>query len=427
MLFVTLIGLTLFFLLTGLWVAASLGIAGIIGLYVAGYTNLIHVVGAIPWYLAADFTLTAIPLFLFMGEIVLGSGMSRSFYHGVAKITNKIPGGLLHSNIVASAIFSAISGSSVATAAGIGSVAIKEQKSMGYKPTFIYGSVAAGGTLGILIPPSISLIIYGALTSTSVVQLFTAALIPGIILTGLYMIFILVVSLTHKKEFENVDISDLERITYFEAIKGILPFVLLIATVLGGIYSGVMTPTEAASVGVALSIVFGKVAGNLSFKNFKRALLNSVKTTAMIMFIMLGAQIFSYTLNGTGAGRHLVSWLIGLGLSKFVFLAVVYVIYIILGCFVDGNSMQFMTIPILFPVILAYEFNPVWFGVVLVVLIEMGQITPPMGLNVFVIHGIDKESTLASVIRGTIPYFCVMLIELLLLTIFPRIITFLVV
>jgi len=412
------------FLVSGLWVAPALGITGILFLYTNDLSAL-RVIGNITWKLVTDFTITAIPLFLFMGEIIINSGISKNFYKGIAKYVKKIPGGMLISNIVACAIFAAISGSSPATEAAIGSVAIPEMKLLGYKKKYIYGSLASGGTLGILIPPSIALIIYGALTSQSVVQLFTAAIVPGIILALIYITYLIIFAAFVKKEdFKDVNFDIYGDFTHLQAIKGIVPLVFLIAVVLGSIYRGVATPTEAAGLGASLALVMGFILGDLNVKKLWVSLSRAGKTTAMIFAIFLGAQILSYVMSSTGSTHNLVKWMIGLNLSKGILLVLVYSIYIFLGCFIDGISIMFLTLPVLFPVLMGYGFDPIWFGIVLVILIEMGLITPPMGINLFVIKGIDKEADLNEVIAGVIPYFFLMLLMLLILTFFPSLATF---
>jgi len=280
--------------------------------------------------------------------------------------------------------------------------------------------------LGILIPPSIALIIYGALTTTSVAKLFTAAMVPGLILASIYMVYIFFNSIINKKDFENVDYGQSNEISYALALKGILPLLLLIVIVLGGIYTAVMTPTEAAAAGVTASIIIAKVFGEFNFKKYKEALLKSIRNTSMLIFIMVGAQALSYTLSVSGATRGMVSWVTGLELATLTLLIMIYCLYIVLGCFVESNSMQYLTIPVLFPILKAYGVDPIWFGVVLVVLIELGQITPPVGINLFVISGIDPESRLTEIIRGVIPYVFLMLVIVAILTAFPRLATFLV-
>ena len=410
----------------GFYIAAALGLTGIIGLFVSGNAHVAQAVGNMVWNTVDNFTLTAIPLFLFMGEIILNSGLSGNFYRGIVKFLRKVPGGLLHSNIVACAIFSAISGSSVATAAGIGSIAIPEMKRLNYKNEYIYGSVAAGGTLGILIPPSIPLIIYGSLTTVSTTKLFIAAAVPGCILAGFYIIALIIMSLIDKKSFENIDNSQAVNVSWGQALKGVLPMVVLVICILGSIYAGIATATEAAAVGTVMSILIGFIFGDLNVKKIWPALVSALKTTSMIVYIMLGAQFFTYVLTSTGASRALISWLVGIGLNKWLLFFIVCIIYIILGCFMDGNSMQYLTIPILYPVLLEYGFDSIWFGIVLVILIELGQITPPMGMNLFVVRGIDRGSDLGQIIRGVLPYMFIMMFMVVFLCFFPNIATFLV-
>lgn len=415
-LLLTLFVIMLGFLAPGLWIAISLGITGIIGLLLSGNARLIPSVSEICWNTTNDFILTAVPLFLLMGEVVLHSGISGKFYRSIAKWLYWLPGALLHSNIIACAIFSALSGSSVATAAGIGSIAIPEMKKHGYDRYMIYGSLAAGGTLGILIPPSISLILYGAMTDQSVVKLFTAAIIPGILLTSLFLVYTGI--RTFRSNFEQSQLG--EGLTFTESLKGVLPMLFLIVLTMGSLYAGFATPTEAAGIGAFLSIVFGFYFGKLDMSKLVSALVGAVKTTSMIVFIMIGAQIFSFSMVSSGINRALLTWVNNSGFSALMLLIVIYVIYIILGFFMDGNSIVFLTVPLLYPLIINAGFDPIWFGVVMVVLIELGLITPPLGLNLFVIQGIDKEASVADVVKGSIPYMFIMLLMVTILTMFPK-------
>ena len=245
-------------------------------------------------------------------------------------------------------------------------------------------------------------------------------MIPGLILAGLYIIMNIILAIINKKDFAHIDISKLVDMTPKQVFLGILPMVLLIGGVLGGIYSGFTTPTEAASVGVVLALILAYVFGEVKVENLKKAIISATKTTAMLIYIMLGAQTISYVWTTTGASSSLVEWIVGLGMSKWVFFGIVCVIYLILGCFVESNSMQYLTIPVLFPVIMEYGFDPLWFGIVLVILLELGQITPPMGINLFVIQGIDKTTPLIEIIKGVIPYIGVMFLMIVLLCFFPQ-------
>lgn len=417
------VGIFALLAMPGLWIAISLGVAGIISLLVINPAGT-QVIANCVWKLSTDFALTAIPMFLVMGEIIIESGVSQRFYKGLSRYLRHVPGGLLHANVVACGIFAAISGSSPATAAAIGGVAIPEMNALGYKKKYTYGSIAAGGTLGILIPPSIALIVYGSLCSESVTQLFTAAFVPGFILLGIYVVYLLIVAVVKKKDFAQVDWSIYEDVSHKEAAIGILPLFIMILIVLGCIYTGVATPTEAAAVGSVLAIVIGVVFGSLSWKKFFLALAKACRTTAMIVFIILGANIFSYVMSSTNATSQMVSWLTSMNFSKPALLTMVYIMYIILGCFLEGTSMQYLTLPVLYPVMINYGFNGIWFGVVLVILMELGMLTPPMGMNLFIVKGIAKDGKMSEIISGSFPYIILMLIMILILTFFPGLTTF---
>lgn len=418
-------GLFAVFALPGMWISGSLGIAGILGMQLTDLSANQAIANCV-WKLCLDFALTAVPLFLLMGEVIIEGDVSKRFYKGLAKYLRHIPGGLLHSNVVACAIFAAISGSSPATAAAIGSVAVPEMNKVGYKGKYTYGSIAAGGTLGILIPPSIALIIYGSLCSESVTKLFTASMIPGLILAAIYLIYLWITAMINKKDFADVNWDMYEDVSHGEAAKGVLPLVLMVAIVLGSIYTGVATPTEAAGLGAFVAIIIGFAFGSLTIKKIWISLGKAAKTTAMIMFIIMGASLFSYVMSSTNATAMMVEWLVDMNLSRGMLLAIVYIMYIILGCFIDGTSMMYLTLPVLYPIMMAYGFNSIWFAVVLVVLIEMGMITPPMGLNLFVVKGIDPKARLSEVIKGSVPYMLLMLLMVLILTFFPEIATFIV-
>jgi len=415
------------FLIPGFWIAISLGVTGIIALFFTGHIQFLGSVSEIVWNTSNNFIITAIPLFLFMGELVLRSELSEKFYISIGQLLCKIPGNLLHANIIACAIFAALSGSSVATAAAIGTIAIPQMKKVGYDRKLIYGSLAAGGTLGILIPPSISLILYGALTEQSVVKLFTAGIVPGILLTILFLFYTGFKSLKNFKQ-TNQSFNQKQNLyngsqlifSFSKCIKNILPMVLLIILVLGSLYGGYATPTEAAGIGVFFSLIFGFVFGKLNKSRIIEALGEAVKTTSMIIFIMIGAQIFSFSLLSLGINRNLIIWVKNAFSSPYSLLIVIYISYIILGCFIDGNSIVFLTVPLFYPLVINAGFDPIWFGIVMVILIELGLITPPLGLNLFVIEGVDKEARINEVIQGSIPYMLLMLLMLAILTIFPK-------
>jgi tripartite ATP-independent transporter DctM subunit len=375
--------------------------------------------GLVTWGSMNSFTLTAIPLFILMAEILQESQLSLRVYRGLSKLVAWMPGGLLQTNIAGCAIFSAISGSSVVTAASIGRVALPELARRNYSPRLSAGSLAAGGTLGILIPPSIAMIVYGTFTETSVAKLFMAGVVPGLLLTAMFMAYIAAHALLDPtvgpKEQGARNIREL-----LAAIVDVFPFVVLIGGTIGSIYTGLVTPTEAAAVGCMLATIIAKIWGESDFGVFKRALQSTTRVCGNILFIVYAAFLFSYAISYAGVGEQITEFLIGLKLSKMAFFVALFVLYTVLGCLVESLGMIVVTVPLLYPVLLQYGIDPIWFGVILVVFIEMGQISPPIGINLFVIQGIWKGK-LSDVVMGTIPFHLIMFVLLLLLVIFPDI------
>lgn len=414
-------GLVFLFLFSGVPVAASLGIIGI--LTAALFLGHVEALGYAPWNIATQFILVAIPLFLFMGQILLHSGISDRLYTGASALLGKLPGSLLHANIASCAVFAAISGSSVATAATIGTVAIPQLEKRGYESKLVLGSLAAGGTLGILIPPSIAMIIYGAMAGESVGQLFVAGVIPGIMLTLLFMGYILVRVITKPgiaPAFEGIPWKQRGL-----RILSMWPIFIIMFIVLGGIYLGVVTPTEAAALGAFTSLVFALAYRKLNWQIMKGILRDTVKTTAYIMFLVIGAQILTGTLSMLRVPDNAVLWVTSLVVSPLVVLIFIYILYLFLGCFMDGISMMVVTLPVVVPILRSLGFDLIWFGVALVILIEMALLTPPVGLNVYVIHGLRPDRPMSDVFRGIIPFFFMMLLALILVTAFPPIATWL--
>ena len=405
-------------LMAGQWTAFALGICGVLVLYlskgVIGLTTLSSVV----WNNANSYILIAVPMFLLMGEVILRSGVSSYFYRGVAVLMGRLPGGLLHANIASCAVFSAVSGSSVATAATVGTVAIPEMLARGYEPRTVFGSLAAGGTLGILIPPSIVMVLYGALVEESVARLFMAGILPGLLMAAIFMIFIAGLLLVKPHYAPPPDVSGKSRAS--EAIH-VFPVLGLLIVVLGSIYSGIATPTEASALGAAGAIVLAVGYRSFTRKVFAQSLMATVKTTCMVALIIICAQILSTALTYSGVSRTVSEWVMGLGLGKWAFFLALVVLYIVLGCFVDGISMIYMTLPVLLPVVKAFGFDLVWFGVILTVLIELGQITPPVGLNLFTIHAISGGAKFSEVAAGSAPYVALMLLVILMLCFWPGI------
>ena len=376
-------------------------------------------IGLVSWGSMNSFTLTAIPLFILMAEILQESKLSLRVYRGLSKLVAWLPGGLLQTNIAGCAIFSAISGSSVVTAASIGRVALPELERRKYSPRVSAGSLAAGGTLGILIPPSIAMIVYGTFTETSVAKLFMAGVVPGLVLTAMFMIYIAIHALVNPsiapKEHGASNLRE-----FGEALVDVFPFVVLIGGTIGSIYTGLVTPTEAAAVGCLLAAVIAGVWGDSNFGVYKRALQSTTRVCGNILFIVYAAFLFSYAISYAGVGEQITQFLVGLKLSKFAFFFALFVLYTVLGCLVESLGMIVVTVPLLYPVLLQYGIDPIWFGVILVVFIEMGQISPPIGINLFVIQGI-WNGKLSDVVMGTIPFHLIMFVLLLLLVIFPEI------
>jgi len=416
--FLLVVGLLLGLLLSGLWIAFGLGMAGIIVLLLHGGPPALAPLGYVSWNTVESFVLTSVPLFILMGELILRAGLSDSFYRSMGLWFQGLKGGLLQSNIIACAIFAAVSGSSVATAAAIGTVAIPEMRRRGYEPKILFGSLAAGGTLGILIPPSIPMIIYGAMVEQSVERLFIAGVLPGIVMSLIFMAYIWV-----RVAFAPDLVPPAEeRPTWgerFRGLAGVLPMLLLILLVLGSIWLGYATPTEAAAVGAAAATALAVASRRLSRRVFVESVTSTVQTTCMVLFIILGAQVLTYALVKTGASRALTAWVVDLGLSRWVLFAIVTLLYIFLGCIIDGVSMMVLTLPILYPIIIAAGFDPIWFGIALVILIELGNVTPPVGLNMFVIHGLSGGRPIGEVIWGSLPFGVLMLVVLALISVFP--------
>ena len=414
-------GLVFLFLLSGISVAVSLGGVAILAAYL--FLGSAGSLAYASWNIATKFILVAIPLFIFMGELLLRSGMSDRLYTGATALLGKLPGGLLHANIASCSVFAAISGSSVATAATIGTVAIPELEKRGYEHRIVLGSLAAGGTLGILIPPSIAMIIYGSMTGQSIGRLFIAGIIPGIMLALLFMGYIAVRVMTKPQLAPPYEKIPLKRRVL--QVIGIWPIFLVMFAVLGGIYLGVTTPTEAAAIGALMALAFGLIYRKLTWSILRQCLRTTVKTTSMIMFLVVGAQLLVGILTSERVPDNILAWVSSLAISPLAILILIYFVYLFLGCFMDGTSLMLVTLPIVFPIIDALGFDPIWFGVALVLLIEMALITPPVGLNVYVIHGLRPDHPLSEVFIGVAPFFVMTVIALVIVTVFPQLATWL--
>jgi C4-dicarboxylate transporter DctM subunit len=376
-------------------------------------------IGLVSWGSMNSFTLSAIPLFILMAEILQESKLSLRVYHGLSKLVSWIPGGLLQTNIAGCAIFAAISGSSVVTAASIGRVALPELQKRKYDPKLSAGSLAAGGTLGILIPPSIAMIVYGTFTETSVAKLFMAGVVPGLLLTAMFMAYIAIHSVL-KPSVAPAEKGAQSLAEFRDAMLDVFPFIVLIGGTIGSIYSGLVTPTEAAAVGCLLSMLIAVFWGEFDFGVLWRALQTTVRVCGNILFIVYAAFLFSYAISYAGVGEQITQFLVDLKLSKLEFFIALFILYTVLGCLVESLGMIVVTVPLLYPVLLQYGIDPIWFGVILVLFIEMGQISPPIGINLFVIQSI-WTGKLKDVVLGTVPFHLIMFVLLGLLVVFPDI------
>ncbi|MEO0700865.1 MAG: TRAP transporter large permease [Pseudomonadota bacterium] len=380
---------------------------------------LIRGLGNLVWSTSNNATLIAIPFFVLLGEILVRSGIATRTYAALDRWVSWMPGGLVHANIATATMFSATSGSSVATAATVATVAMPQAEKLGYDPRLFSGAIAAGGTLGIMIPPSINLIVYGFLTQTSIPQLFLAGLIPGIALAIGFMLITATIC-TMRPELggtrRTFPLAEMTR-----ALLHLVPIILLFTVIIGTIYQGWATPTEAAAVGVAGAVLIAAVFGGVSIRMFAESILGTVKITSMIMLVVIGASFLNFTLASAGLGRELQGLLDGLGLSPTGLMLVVVVIYIVLGFFIETLSLMVVTIPIIVPLVVAQGFDPIWFGILMIVLIEMALITPPVGLNLYVVQGARKSGRMSEVMVGAVPYVIAMLIMVALLILFPSI------
>ena len=424
--FIGIIGIIIMMVLmfTGMPIAFSMALVGFIGFgYLTSINGSLFLLGDCFYFQFTSYTMLVIPLFVLMGQIAFYAGLSKKIFHTAYTWLGFIPGGLAIATIGACAGFSAICGSSTATSATMGTVALPEMKKAHYDQALATGTVAAGGTLGILIPPSIVLIIYGIQTELSIGKLFIAGILPGIILALIFTVCILVMCYFKPSiGFSAPKTSFKQKIS---SLTGTIDMILLFFLVMGGIVFGWFTPTEAAGVGAAGALVIALIKRSLSWKNFKLALSDTTKTSAMVLLIIACAMLFSRFLTVSGLPQGLARWVGGLNTSPYVILACIMLIYVVGGCFMDALSFLIITINIFFPIIVNAGFDPIWFGVIIVILLETGAITPPVGINVYVIKGIAPETELHTIFKGIFPFLLMMLVGLVLLTAFPDLALFL--
>ena len=413
------ISVLLFFLGSGIWVALSMIGVSAIGMMLFTSRPVGDAMATTIWGTASSWTLTALPLFVWMGEILFRTKLSKNLFKGLSPWMQKLPGGLIHVNVVGCALFAAISGSSAATVATVGKMSIPELRKRNYPEKILLGSLAGSGTLGLLIPPSIILIIYGVAVQESIAKLFIAGIIPGIMIALIFMSYVIIWSLINKKEMPKI----LEEYSFLEKIKRskqLLPVILLISAVIGSIYTGVATATEAASLGVVGALILSYFQKSLTLETFKSSLLGATKTSCMIAFILAGSTFLSLAMGFTGLPRNLAIWIQGMELSPYVLILVLMIFYIILGMFLDGISAVVLTMAILEPMIRQAGFDMIWFGIFLVIVVEMAQITPPVGFNLFVLQGMANKD-MGYIARSAFPLFLLMVLAVILVVIFPEI------
>ena len=410
------ISVLLFFLGSGIWVAISMIGVSAIGMMLFTSRPVGDAMATTIWGTSSSWTLTALPLFVWMGEILFRTKLSENLFKGLSPWMQKLPGGLIHVNVVGCALFAAISGSSAATVATVGKMSIPELRKRNYPEK---GSLAGSGTLGLLIPPSIILIIYGVAVQESIAKLFIAGIIPGIMIALIFMSYVIIWSLINKKEMPKI----LEEYSFFEKIKRsrqLLPVILLILSVIGSIYTGIATATEAASLGVVGALILSFFQRSLNLDTFKSSLLGATKTSCMIAFILAGSTFLSLAMGFTGLPRNLAIWIQEMNLSPYVLIFVLMVFYIILGMFLDGISAVVLTMAIIEPMIRQAGFDMIWFGIFLVIVVEMAQITPPVGFNLFVLQGMANKD-MGFIAKSAFPLFLLMVLAVILVVIFPEI------
>ncbi len=414
----------LFILLgSGIWVAFSLTMVGLIGMFLFTEAPVGDVMATTIWGSSNSWALAALPLFIWMGEILFRSRLSEDMFRGLAPWMKHLPGRLLHVNIFGCGIFAAVSGSSAATAATIGKLSIPELSRRGYPEKMIIGTLAGSATLGLLIPPSIILIVYGVATEQSIARLFIAGVLPGLLLVSLFVGFVIVWSLFNKEAIP----EEPETLPFTEKLyrsRRLIPVLLLILGVIGSIYSGIASPTDAAAVGVVLALVLSWSMGTLSRQTFIDGLMGATRTSCMIAFILAGASFLTVAMGFTGIPKLLALCIGSLGLSHYGLLAALTVFFVILGCFLDGISVVVLTTSVIMPLVEQAGIDPLWFGIYIVIVVEMSQITPPVGFNLFVLQVLTGRNIL-NIAKAALPFFLLMFVALALIVGFPSIVTYL--
>ena len=422
MVIVVLLGVTL---AAGLWVGVSLFYVGGISLMSFTHLPVERILGSVIWNNTSSSTLMALPLFIMMGELLVKTRLSEDLFDGLSPWMARLPGGLLHVNVVACALFAAITGSVNATTATVGKITIPEFEKRGYNDYLSIGSLTASGTLGILIPPSMPMLIYGVVAQVSIGKLFIAGLIPGIGLMLFFSLYIGIISLFDKrKNNDSMKDPSFSWSQKFRSLPKILPVAALIAFVLGSIYTGWATPTEAAAIGVFGAALLAILTGCLNRKIFWECVKGTVRTNCMIMLILIGASFFSVALGFLGLPKYISQSILALGAGKYAIIGLITLVYLFLGCLIDGYSMIVMTVPIFLPLITALGLDPIWFGIFVVILVQIANITPPIGFNLFLVTGICRHK-IGFISRAVFPFIAMMVAFAFLMTAFPQVVLFL--
>ena len=408
---------------SGVWVAVSLIGVSLLGMILFTDAPIGLVMSTTIWGSLSSWTLTALPLFIWMGEILFRTRLSEDLFHGLSPWTTRLPGRLLHVNVLACGIFAAVSGSSAATAATVGQMSLPELKRRGYSVPMSLGSLAASGTLGLLIPPSIILIVYGVSANVSIARLFLAGVLPGLMVMALFMGYIAAWALLNRDRMPPAD-GEMALSERLKRLRLLLPTVLLIAAVIGSIYVGIATATEAATLGVVGSLLVALFSGNLTWESFWASLYGATRTSCMIAFILAAAAFLSVVMGYSGIPRALAAWIGTLELSAYALLFALTLLFIVLGCFLDGISMVVLTTSVILPMVQAAQIDPIWFGIYIVLVVEIAQITPPVGFNLFVIQGLTGHN-IFYIARAALPFFFLMVLAVVIITLFPEIATWL--
>lgn len=418
----------LLLLLSGMPVIFALGVTAVASLYIGLDARMAGAIGMVTWTGQADFVMAAMPLFIFMSYVITESGMSSTMYSGIEPLLDRLlPGGLLHTNIAFGAVFAACSGSSIAASSTIGKISLPEMEKRGYERNIAAGSIAAGGTLGILIPPSIMMVLYGLLTNESIGRLFIGGIIPGLILTGGYMTYIGIrVKLQpHLVSSEqNLKTKHSWRFSLLSMLK-VWPAIIFVIGVMGSLYTGFATPTEAAAVGTVIALILTAFQRLLSWQALRRAVSGALVTSCMVLALVFAGKLMSIYLSNSGITRDVAAYVVGLNLSPALLISLVIMLYLFLGAIMDTMTMMVLTLPLIFPIVMAAGFDAIWFGIIMTMLSEAGMMTPPFGMNLFILQGYRPQHPFMELVKGCFWFFLVILGVIILLTFLPNLVTFL--